>query len=436
MIEEDAMYRFRYFAICTLCMIAVSIMLPCTTHSQSQPAQTAQTRQYAKPASKPDDAHLKAADALLQQVWRAEPGQPKFDAIDAVVKAYRSSDVATRDAIAWLCVLYMKDANYAPLDRWPLCYVLSRSGHEQAVPDLIDVLLYDKLEVMRAVAAEALGGLYKDTANATIRDALLQALRTDTSQRVRDTISKYVNQGVVVPVPDPPDDARRKAADALLQQIWSAQPGQPKFDAIDAVVKAYKASDAPTQHAIAWLCLTYMKDTTRGVLDRWPCCYVLTRGGYTKAVPDLIEVLLHNEVEAMRAVAAEALGGLYKDTASSAIRDALTQAARTDTSQWVRDTIARYIPKDTPATARCDRADAATTATRVRFAGPSGLWNSEGEHHAGVECACGVEQLLEGAHFVYGLFAVHHPQERYLELADPVLGGNRAAHLDDLGSPG
>lgn len=147
--------------------------------------------QPAVAANKPDETHRKAADALLQQIWRAEPGQPKFDAIDAVARKYKEGDVATRNAIAWLCVTYMKDKSRALLDRWPCCYVVSRSGYEQGVPDLIDVLLHDGVEVMRAVAAEALGGL---PSNAAAHDALAQAERTETSQRVREVLARYLGK--------------------------------------------------------------------------------------------------------------------------------------------------------------------------------------------------------------------------------------------------
>ena len=344
------MNRTSHFAICTLCLMAVAVLLPCSTQAQSRPAPApGSTSQYASPASQPDEAHRTAADALLARIWRAEPGQPKFDAIDAVVKTYKESDAATQNAIAWLCLTYMKDKSRAALDRWPCCYVLTRSGYVQAVPDLIDVLLHDEMEAMRAVAAEALGGLYRETGDDAIRDALIQSARTDTSKWVLETIARYVSNEVVNPRPGGPDEAHRKAADALLARIWRAEPGQPKFDAIDAVVKKYKESDVATRNAIAWLCLTYMKDKSRGVLDRWPCCYVLTRAKYSQAVPDLIDVLLRDEVEAMRAVAAEALGGLYIDTRNTAIRDALVQAARTDKSKRVRDVIAKYLGKDMPA---------------------------------------------------------------------------------------
>jgi len=156
------------------------------------PAKTPRsTPQSAGAANKPDEAHRRAADALLQQIWRAEPGQPKFDAIDAVVRKYKEGDMATRNAIAWLCVTYMKDKSRGVLDRWPCCYVVSRSGYEQGVPDLIDVLLHDGVEVMRAVAAEALGGLPN---SAAAHDALVQAELGETSQRVRDVIAKYLGK--------------------------------------------------------------------------------------------------------------------------------------------------------------------------------------------------------------------------------------------------
>lgn len=152
--------------------------------------------------------------------------------------------------------------------------------------------------------------------------------------------------GAVVPAmaATRPDEAHRQAADTLLQQIWNAEQGQPTFEAIDAVVARYKASDEATQNAIAWLCLEHMKDEKREVYRRWPCCYVPARAKCMESVGRLIEVMLRDEAETMRAVAAEALGGLYTETRGTTKRDSLLQAARTDQSTWVRDTIARYIP--------------------------------------------------------------------------------------------
>jgi len=305
---------------------------------------------------RPDEAHCQAARILLAPIWPA-PGQVQYGAIDLAVRAYKQSDVATQYAVIWLCLTSIRDKTLALPDRWPCCYVIGRCGYMRGVPDLIDVMLHDEEEAMRAPAAEALGEMYESTGKATIRDALLEARKTDRSKRVRDAIDRHLKRIAapvapvthVAPVPNPPDGVHRRSADALLRRIWSAEPGKPKFDAIDAVVEEYMRSDAATQHAVIWLCLTYIKDKGRTLPDRWPCCYVIDRSMYVQAMPDLIDVLLYDEAETMRAVAAEALGEMYKSTTSATIREALLRAAQLDKSKWVRDTIAKYVGRDMPA---------------------------------------------------------------------------------------
>ncbi len=176
----------------TLCLVAVSLLVPVATQAQSKSGQASPTAHQLAGPTAPDEAHRKAADAILQQIWKAQPGQPKFDAIDAVVQKYKQSDAATQYAIAWLCLTYMKDQSRAPLDRWPCEYVLSRVAYQPAVSELINVLLHDQLECMRAVAAEALGSWWKSTGSAAMHDALLKASQTDSSQWVRDTIARYL----------------------------------------------------------------------------------------------------------------------------------------------------------------------------------------------------------------------------------------------------
>ncbi len=139
--------------------------------------------------SKPDDTHRRIADALLKQIWDAEPGQAKFDAIDAVARKYVESDLATRNAIVGLSINYMKDKRRGAMSRWPCCYVISRCGYEPGIADLIEVLRKDEMEVMRAVAAEALGALSDHPA---ARDALVQAKRNETNTRVREVLDRYL----------------------------------------------------------------------------------------------------------------------------------------------------------------------------------------------------------------------------------------------------
>ncbi len=72
--------------------------------------------------SPPDDAHRQAADAVLAQIWKADPGQPKFDAIDAVVAEYKTSDEATRNAIVYVCLRVHE--GYEPRRAGPLAVLL------------------------------------------------------------------------------------------------------------------------------------------------------------------------------------------------------------------------------------------------------------------------------------------------------------------------
>ncbi len=360
------MKRINCIAVCTLCLIAVGAVLPVhaergkyttiqgtkdgdsqgnnkNNNSNNQSSNGSSGDNGNNQANPPDQSRRQAAEAILQQIWNAGPGQSKFNAINRVVKSYKASDAATKDAIVSLCLTYMKDTSRGVLDRWPCCYVLSFAAYQQAVPDLIDVLLKDEVETMRAVAAEALGFMYSQNSSTTIRDALVQASKTDSSKWVLDTIAKYIGKDMINPGPGAPDEEHRKAAEAILQQIWRAQPGQPKFDAINAVVQKIRTGDAATKSAVIWLSQMTMKDKGRAVLDRWPCCYVLSRTPYRQAVPDLIDLLRNDEVEAMRAVAAESLGELYNSGADKTIRDALVDAYNNDSSKWVRDTIAKYI---------------------------------------------------------------------------------------------
>jgi len=77
------MNQVRCLTICMLCLIAVSMLVSCPSSAATQ---TPDSRQYANRATPPDRAHRQAADALLGQIWRAEPGQAKFEAIERLSK--------------------------------------------------------------------------------------------------------------------------------------------------------------------------------------------------------------------------------------------------------------------------------------------------------------------------------------------------------------
>ncbi|MCX6376656.1 MAG: HEAT repeat domain-containing protein, partial [Armatimonadetes bacterium] len=198
-------------------------------------------------------------------------------------------------------------------------------------------------------------------------EALLQAARTETSARVREVLAKYLGKDMPAlepfpmpprsPMPPPspaprapiriivPSIPQRRSAEALLHQIWQAQPGKPKFDAIDAVVRTLKDGDAAERNAILSIFVSAMKDGGLTITQRWPCCYVISHSAFEPGVPHLIQELLCDRSETMRAVAAEALGGLRGNAAAY---DALMQSARHETSKWVRKTLAKYLGDEMP----------------------------------------------------------------------------------------
>jgi HEAT repeat protein len=51
----------------------------------------------------------------------------------------------------------MKDKNRPEYPRWMCCKVLGEIGDEQAVPDVVQVMLHDQSEVVRDVAADVVG---------------------------------------------------------------------------------------------------------------------------------------------------------------------------------------------------------------------------------------------------------------------------------------
>lgn len=177
------MRRICYLAVCTIYLLAASTLL---------------LGQSGDSANKPNETQQKSAEALFKQIRDAKPGQATFEAIDAVAKKIRETDAVDRRAILSLFITTMKDKSLVEPLRWPCCYVISLSGDEQGIPDLIEVLLKDESDIMRCVAAEALGGLPN---NAAAHDALLQAARKDNNPEVRRVIAKYLGQ--TMPAFDP-----------------------------------------------------------------------------------------------------------------------------------------------------------------------------------------------------------------------------------------
>lgn len=337
------------FAVCAICLIAVSVLLPHPALAEGTSGASYTAEQISSTS----------AEVFLDRMLNQEPGYWQFAALNALIQKAKDADAAGRQHIHSLVVTVMKDKTRAIYQRWQCCYVISGSRDEPGVPDLIDVLLRDESEVVRSVAAEALGKLSDIKA---AHDALMQAARTEASARVREVLAKYLGKdmpalepspmpppvSVVVPSPAPPahvrlvgpSPAQRRSAEALLHQIWQAQPGKPKFDAINAVVRSLGDMDAADRNAILSLFVAAMKDRGMTITQRWPCCYVISRSAFEPGVPHLIQELLGDESETMRAVAAEALGGLRDNPP---VRGAMMESARHERSKWVRETLAKYL---------------------------------------------------------------------------------------------
>ena len=192
--------RWNYcLVLCAICLVAASARL-----------------------SLPGYADTTSAEALLKQVDEAGPGKPKFDAINAAARKARESDPTARASMMSVFLARMKDKNASPDLRWPCCYVIARSGYKQGVPDVIDVLLHDESEIMRSVAAEALGQLGKNT---LVRDALMQSARRDPSERVRSTLARYL--GKDMPGLDPDVAALVPSSTRGVEELAPSGPPKP-----------------------------------------------------------------------------------------------------------------------------------------------------------------------------------------------------------------
>jgi len=224
------------------------------------------------------------------------------------------------------------------------------------VPDLIMVLLKDESEVMRSVAVEALANFPN---NQAARGALLQAARTETSQRVREALDRRLGKDaakeIVGPSPTPtqpgdrkytPEQIKNTPAETFLERMQFPEPGYHRFSAMWALTQKLKDANAKGLRALRFMVIRAMQDKSRTENQRFQCCYVISGSDDGQGVPDLIKVLQTDESEVMRAVAVEALADFPNNKAA---HDALLRAAATETSQRVREVLARRLGEEMPA---------------------------------------------------------------------------------------
>jgi hypothetical protein len=194
------MRRICFLSVCTFYLITASILVPRPAHAGTPDSIAAPMTQGGESGRSytPDQIRSTSAERFLLRMLEPEPGYWRFAALNALAQKVKGSDANARRSILAMVIRAMHDKSRNVNQRWQCCYVISGSGSEAGIPDLIDVLLHDPLETMRAVAAEALG---KMSSNAAAHDALLQAARTETSTRVREVLAKYL--GKDMPALDP-----------------------------------------------------------------------------------------------------------------------------------------------------------------------------------------------------------------------------------------
>jgi HEAT repeat protein len=340
---------------------------PLASDAQAVPTIPPQ-QEVSQPGSySPDQSLPEAAAALLKQIME---GADQIAAMDSLVEVGRQSDAEGRRAIISAVAAAMNDKRRAEYPRWLCCKVLGGIADERAVPDLIQVLLREESEIVRYVAAEVVGEFYKNAKSTAAHDGLLQAARQETSSRVRETLARYLGQEMPAAPPRPettaagaaetnppggfhlgdlmytPDQIRSTSAEVFLERMLKPEPRYGQFSAMNALAQKARESDPAARVRIISLVVAAMRDKSRPIYQRWQCCYVLSGCGDELAVPHLIQVLLKDESDTMRGVAAEALADFPK---SAAAHDALLQAARQETNPTVREVLTRRLGQAMPA---------------------------------------------------------------------------------------
>ncbi|MCJ7751675.1 MAG: peptidoglycan DD-metalloendopeptidase family protein, partial [Armatimonadetes bacterium] len=312
-----------------------------------------------------DEIRNTPAEVFLERMVRPEPGYWRFAALKALAEKATESDAATKGQILSTAIAVMKDTS-RPLDqRWQCCYVISDSLYESGVPDLIEVLLHDESEIVRSVAAEALGDLDKNAKSASAHGGLLEAARHETSTRVREVLARRLGSElpaveprpapVAPPIPaqipestpasgspssfagttNPPGGFHRgdsmytaqqietSSTEVFLERMVYPEEGYNQFAALNALIQKVKEASPATRKRIMSLVIATMHDRSRLPYQRWQCCKVISDSQYEPGVPDLIEVFLHDESDTVRGVAGEALSQFPE---SEAARQALQAA--------------------------------------------------------------------------------------------------------------
>ena len=102
----------------------------------------------------PEEIRSTPTEVFLSRMVTPEPGYDSFAAFNALVQKAKESDAVARRQTILLVAMAMKDRNRPEYPRWMCCKVLGAIGDEQAVPDLVEVMLHDGSEIESGGATE------------------------------------------------------------------------------------------------------------------------------------------------------------------------------------------------------------------------------------------------------------------------------------------
>lgn len=246
----------------------------------------------------------RSADFFFERLGDTEPGYHRFAALQALAEKHKNGDAATKEQIVTRAIEILEDRSRSPLQRWQCCYVLSGTGDERGIPVLARVLLEDGNEIVRDVAACALG---RYTAEAA-RKALEQAAKLERSERVKASIKKALaggfqrtdtttpsSGGSTTDVPDLPFPRPETHVEKLP---WPHQPPGLDDNAVDKINReVWVINDFPLYQADERGTWRYFHGGFDIVLENGAKIYAM-KDGWVKAIHHSTAVIADAEGDA------------------------------------------------------------------------------------------------------------------------------------------
>lgn len=157
------------------------------------------------------------AEAFFQKLARPEQGYHQFAAMWALMYKAQTSGEETTTRILQTAIALAQNPR-APLpQRWQSLYVAGGTNSDGAIAPLVALLRSDPNEIIRSVAACALGGFESPDAI----EALEEAARRETSERVLESVNKalggaFLNTAVPAPAAEQPEEEDVEIGEVLV----------------------------------------------------------------------------------------------------------------------------------------------------------------------------------------------------------------------------